>query len=232
MENLAEVRSPAKRYRASRRKATLRVAEAMQRGSTLTDAEVLVGLFGDDSEVVRSQIALALREHGSIAALSRLSAADLQTYFGEQRSALLLAAMDVGRRSLIPVERNVRADSPASVYALMRPLIAHLTREEFHVVLLDARHRVIATRRVAEGGLASCAISPRDVFEPAIREAAPAMVLVHNHPSGDPSPSADDVALTHRLVDGARVLGIRVVDHVVVATSGYSSLAELGKGGL
>src|SRR5690606_8458363 len=118
---------------------------------------------------------------------------------------------------------------PEDVYRYARPRLAHLTQEVFHVLLLDTRHRLVADRRVAAGGLASCAIAPRDVFEPAIREAAPAIVLVHNHPSGDPTPSRDDVALTRRLADGARLLGLSLVDHVVVADGGFASLAEMGK---
>ena len=166
---------------------------------------------------------------GSVPELSRRTALELAPFVGRARAARLLAALELGRRSMAPRDRSVRLDGPADVYRFMRPRIAHLTREVFHVLLLDARHRLVADRRVAEGGLASCAVAPRDVFEPAIREATPALVFVHNHPSGDPTPSRDDVALTERLAEAARVLGLDVVDHVVVADSGFVSLAEMGK---
>lgn len=129
----------------------------------------------------------------------------------------------------MPRVRDISMGTPADVFRYTKPRLAHLTREVFHVLCLDSRHRLIADRRVAEGGLAACAIAPRDVFEPAIREAAPAILVVHNHPSGDPTPSRDDVALTRRIREAAQYLGISLVDHVVVADGGYVSLLESGK---
>ncbi len=144
-------------------------------------------------------------------------------------AARIQAAFELGRRALVPRTRLTTIATPLDVYQYARPRLAHLTREVFHVLLLDTRHRLVADRRVAEGGLAACAISPRDVFEPAIREAAPALVFIHNHPSGDPTPSRDDVLLTERLGQAAKLLGLSLIDHVVVADGGYASLAEMGK---
>lgn len=161
--------------------------------------------------------------------LARLSLSEIERYTSPKAALRIAAALELGRRSLSPRQRDTVLETPLNVYAYCRPRMAHLTREVFHVLLLDSRHRLVADRRVAEGGLASCAISARDVFEPAIREAAPAMIFVHNHPSGDPTPSQDDILLTARLLKAAKLLGLSLIDHVVVADGGFSSLAEMGK---
>jgi len=188
---------------------------------------VVLGTAGPKPAVRAAEALLA--RHGSLPELARASTQELARQVGPARAARLAAALELGRRSLGPRDRSLRLSTPAQVYEYARPRLAHLTREVFHVLLLDTRHRLVADRRVAEGGLASCAISPRDVFEAPIREAAPALIFLHNHPSGDPTPSRDDVELTRRLGDAARLLGISLLDHVVVADEGYASLAELGK---
>jgi DNA repair protein RadC len=100
--------------------------------------------------------------------------------------------------------------------------------ETFWVLALDARHRVEHTRRVAEGTLTSVEVHPREVFRPLIRMGAAATILVHNHPSGDPCPSRDDVAITRRLMEVGELVGIPVLDHVVLSASSYVSFAEQG----
>jgi DNA repair protein RadC len=96
------------------------------------------------------------------------------------------------------------------------------------VVLLDARQRVLRSEVVSQGTLTASLVHPREVFRPALRDAAAALVLVHNHPSGDPTPSAEDREVTSRLARAGEILGIRVVDHVVVAERGFCSLREEG----
>jgi DNA repair protein RadC len=97
------------------------------------------------------------------------------------------------------------------------------------VVCLDGRNRVRASRRVAQGGLHGCAVLPRDILRVAVREAASAIVLVHNHPSDDPTPSSEDLVMTRRVCDAAAVVGVPLVDHVIVAPSGrYTSMLDLG----
>lgn len=197
----------------------------------LSEIELLSVVLGSAGPVpaVRAAESL-LAGHGSLPELARLAPAELaRSGVGKARAARLAAALELGRRALAPRQRTLVLSRPEDVFRYARPRLAHLTHEVFHVLLLDTRHRLVADRRVAAGGLASCAIAPRDVFEPAIREAAPALVFVHNHPSGDPTPSRDDIELTRRLADGARVLGLSLVDHVVVADGGFASLAEMGK---
>lgn len=100
--------------------------------------------------------------------------------------------------------------------------------EQFHVVLLDGKHRFIRSELVSQGTLTSSPVHPREVFGPAIRYSAAAVVLVHNHPSGDASPSADDLEITRRLCEVGSLVGIRVLDHVVVGDNAYASFAERG----
>lgn len=196
----------------------------------LSEAELLAVVLGTVGPIPALRAAnQLLAEHGSASELARMATAELRRHVGPVRAARIQASFELGRRALLPRTRLTTIETPLDVYAYARPRLAHLTREVFHVLLLDTRHRLVADRRVAEGGLAACAVSPRDVFEPAIREAAPALVFVHNHPSGDPTPSRDDILLTERLGQAARLLGLSLIDHVVVADGGYVSLAEMGK---
>jgi DNA repair protein RadC len=100
--------------------------------------------------------------------------------------------------------------------------------ERFFVLLLDGRHRMVREVVISQGTLTASLVHPREVFRPALREAAAAVVLVHNHPSGDPTPSTEDREITVRLADAGALVGIPVLDHVVVAERGWASLCELG----
>ncbi len=153
----------------------------------------------------------------------------LRLGLGEARAASLVAAFELGRRGAwAPPRRGERCLDPASVSELMRP-VAHAAVEEFHVVLLDVRGRLLRAERVAQGSLSQCPVNPRDVFRAAVREAAHGVVFVHNHPSGDPSPSAEDADLTERLRAAAELVGVVARDHVVVASGGYFSFVEAGR---
>ncbi|MHB1846513.1 MAG: JAB domain-containing protein [Deltaproteobacteria bacterium] len=149
---------------------------------------------------------------------------------GPVRAGALCAAFELGRRAAqaeAPVGCELR--SPKAAYDYLRPRLAHLGREVFVVLLLDVRLRLLRDERIAEGSGWACAVEPRDALAPALRHGAAAVVFAHNHPSGDPTPSPEDRALTRRLVGGAKLLGIRPVDHLVVASLGYASLRELGE---
>ena len=119
-------------------------------------------------------------------------------------------------------------DSPAVVSQLLSPLLDGLDREHFVVLALDARNRPIGAHTVSVGSLSAAIVHPREVFKFAILANAAAVILAHNHPSGDCAPSTDDVELTKRLVGAGELLGIAVLDHVVVAEGGFISLREAG----
>ncbi|MCA9670472.1 MAG: DNA repair protein RadC, partial [Myxococcales bacterium] len=119
-------------------------------------------------------------------------------------------------------------DSSGKVYRHLRRRLAFLEHEAFVVLCLDARNQVIAEVQVAQGSATSVEVHPREVFMPAVREAAAALIVAHNHPSGDPEPSDDDLHLTERLRRAARLLGIPLLDHLVITRRGFVSLAERG----
>ncbi len=121
-----------------------------------------------------------------------------------------------------------RVGSSRDVAEFFLPRLRGDTMESLHVVGLDAKNRVRLMQCVARGGVSSCAVTPRDVLRPLILNAVVGGIVLHNHPSGDPQPSSDDVALTQRLARGAEVLGIRLLDHVIIGAEGYFSFLDAG----
>ena len=116
----------------------------------------------------------------------------------------------------------------ADVARVLRPLFDGIDREKFVVLLLDAKHRPIGVNTVSVGSLTASIVSPREVFKPAIVGNAAALLLAHNHPSGDPAPSAEDIELTKRLRDAGELLGIRVLDHVILGDGKHYSFVDAG----
>jgi DNA repair protein RadC len=134
--------------------------------------------------------------------------------------------MELGKRMLHeqPGHRIVRAAE--DVFNMLFADMALLEQEELRVILLSTRNEVIAMRDVYRGNVSSAVVRIGEVFRDAVREGCPSIIAVHNHPSGDPSPSAEDAALTKQLVEAGRLLGIELLDHVVIARSGFVSLKE------
>ena len=148
---------------------------------------------------------------------------------GRAKAARLAAAFELTRRlrARTPGAR-MALSSPGEVYAAFGPLMEDLSREVFRVALLDAQNGLLRDLIVSEGTLSASLVHPREVFKPAILESAASVILLHNHPSGDPTPSREDVRLTRQLVECARLLDLRVHDHVIVGRGRYTSLAERG----
>lgn len=151
---------------------------------------------------------------------------------GNAKVAQLKAAFELGRRLLqneagdavkIPSFRNSQ-----EVYEYYRPRFYGLKKEKFLCALLDIKNRVFKETTVSDGTLTSSLVHPREVFRYAIKEAAVSVLFVHNHPSGDPSPSRDDIDITKRLIETGKIIGIKVLDHVVVSDGEYVSLMEKG----
>jgi DNA repair protein RadC len=199
----------------------------------LCDSELLALLLrtggrGADALAVASQL---LRRHAGLLGLARASPRELSAAagVGPAKQATLRAAFEIGRRlaagRLVP---GTTLRGPADVFRHFHPTLRDAPHERFLVVLLDGRHRLMRHEMVSQGTLTASLVHPREVFRPALREAAAALVVVHNHPSGDPAPSAEDREVTARLVRAGELLGVPVLDHVVVAERGYASLRELG----
>jgi DNA repair protein RadC len=148
---------------------------------------------------------------------------------GLAKAAQLKAAVEVGKRVLaMPLATGLRIRTSRDLYAHYYPLLRDLRFELFKIVLLDAKHAVIRDATIARGSLTQSLVHPREVFNPAVRESAAAVVFLHNHPSGDPQPSAEDRALTDRLVAAGALLGIPVLDHLVIGDGRYVSFADEG----
>ncbi len=147
---------------------------------------------------------------------------------GTVRAAQALAALELGRRSQHARERRPKLRTPREIAGYLAPVLGALRREVFHVLCFNARNVLLHDVRVAEGTMNACPVDPREVFAAALTARATAIVLAHNHPSGDPEPSIQDVALTRHLVAGGRLLNIKVLDHVVTGDGGYVSMLERG----
>ena len=173
-----------------------------------------------------------LRLAGGVHGLTRMTEWRLRRIsgVGPAKAAQILAAVELGRRTLsyIPSDRP-GLGSPGEVAAYLLPGHGSEPVEQFGAVMLDTKHRVIRTMVLSVGTLDSSLVHPREVFRAASECWAAAVVLFHNHPSGDPTPSADDVALTRRLIDAGVLMGIEVRDHLVLADSKYFSFKEAGR---
>ena len=199
----------------------------------LADAELLALQLGSGVPG-RSAVDVAremLAAYGSLAGVAAREAAELARVpgVGPAKAARLAAAFELTRRlrARTPGARLVLS-APAEVYAAFGPLMEDLPREVFRVALLDAQNGLLRDRVVSEGTLSASLVHPREVFKPAILESAASVILLHNHPSGDPTPSREDVRLTRQLVECARLLDLRVHDHVIIGRGSFVSLAERG----
>jgi len=216
----------------------MRMAKAMPRDKlwsqgvdALSDAELVAVLLGSG---VSGRPAIGIANNlchwvGGVGALSIAEPAELASEkgVGPAGAARIVAGFALGRRANATAARAPPSlRTPADCYRLLRGRLAHLVQEVFVAIALNSRYRVIEVIEIARGTLSSVDVHPREVFRPLVRRGAAAAVVAHNHPSGDPSPSPEDISLTRRLRDAGDVLGIPIVDHVIVTSSGYTSLEE------
>jgi DNA repair protein RadC len=149
---------------------------------------------------------------------------------GRAKAAQIVAALELGRRTLTHApSARIQLRTPHEAAAYLMPAFGSRPVEQFGVVLLDTKHRVLRTAVLAIGTLNSTVVQPRDVFREAALGAAGAIVVFHNHPSGDPCPSPDDVELTRRLAAAGTLMGIDLVDHIILGDARYCSFKEMGK---
>ena len=152
---------------------------------------------------------------------------------GKTKAIQLKAAFELAKRLSRPCERTL-INAPSDAAAAVRDQLQHLDREEFRVVLLTTKNTLIRVAKVSRGSLNASIVEPREVFKDAIAASAAGMILVHNHPSGDPTPSSEDIAVTKRLVKAGELLGIAVHDHIILGRrtpnrpQDFVSLKELG----
>jgi DNA repair protein RadC len=200
----------------------------------LSTPELLAMLLGtgsrDHSALTCAQLVYE-RCAGSLGRLASMPLASLTHIpgVGDARASAVQAALELGRRMAGEArEAGVPLRGPRDVAAVFAPRLQDAPVEEFHVAILDAQHRLERDVLVTRGLLNSSLVHPREVFREAIAERAAAIILVHNHPSGDPTPSAEDRAVTEQLAAAGRLLDIPVHDHVIVGRGRYVSFAEAG----
>jgi DNA repair protein RadC len=194
-----------------------------------------------DTELIALVLGTGVRDHpvlavatdlvrsvGGVAALSRASPHELAqvTGVGMARAARLAAAFELGRRAVEVVHHRRVLGSAEDVHHCVAPRLVGLSQEVFIAIGVDVRSRLLDIVEVARGSLAHVEVHPREVFRPLVRMAAAGGVLVHNHPSGDPTPSREDRELTRQMREVGRLLGIPIIDHVVVGDRSFRSLAE------
>ncbi|RMD85518.1 MAG: JAB domain-containing protein [Candidatus Dadabacteria bacterium] len=202
--------------------------------AALSDAELIALVLGTGRRGIGDASALAsflLERFGGLRRLLTAGLGELARApgLGSARAAALLAVAEVGRRmASAPLEAGDTLCSSRDVFEHFGPLLADAKRERLYAVLLDTKNRVIAKVRISEGSLGSSLVHPREAFRPAVREAAASVLFVHNHPSGDPSPSVEDRRITERLRAAGDLLGIPVLDHIVVGRKDYFSFADSG----
>lgn len=149
---------------------------------------------------------------------------------GKVKALQIKASLELGNRTIDRARSTPRKQirTPEDARSMLEEQLRSCPREELHMIMLDIRNRVIRTVRLSEGGLSSAVIQPRDLFREAVKANASSIILVHNHPSGDPTPSQDDINSSLRLIEMGSLMGIRVIDHLVISLSGYISMKQEG----
>jgi DNA repair protein RadC len=199
----------------------------------LTDAELL-GIIIRDGTANYSAVDLAqklLSEFGNFRKLSSVSVGELCKVkgIGPARAAQIKASLAIAKRfSTISVKPHQQFKCSGDIFAHFHERMREKRQETFLVVLLDNKNRIIKEQIVSTGSLTSSIVHPREVFNPAIRESAASVIFVHNHPSGDPEPSKEDVQITNRLVEAGNIVGIKILDHLIIGNERYVSFKDRG----
>lgn len=199
----------------------------------LSNAQLLTIILASKGTLSARDAVLGLEISDRFGHPSRLGRASLGEIcsvggVGRLRASRIKAALELGRRSLQPPAQRPRLSNSKDVGEYFIPRLAHRDVEQFCCALLDTRNRLIRDVTVATGTVNACFIHPREIYRAAIIESACALILVHNHPSGELTPSEEDIALTKRVAEAGSVVGIRVLDHVIVGAGGYFSLLDAG----
>jgi len=224
-------------YRITDLQETERPRERLARlgAAALSNAELLAillrtGLPGENAVQLGHRL---LKEFGDLSGLYKASYEEVcnQNGLGPAKAAQIKAALEIAQRLKAEDHRQrVEIHSPQDAADLIREDLSYLDHEELWLIILDTRNRIIKKERIYQGSLNTSQVRVGELFKEAIRISAAAIIVVHNHPSGDPSPSPDDVAITRAIVQAGQLLDIQVLDHLVIAGGRYVSLKERGLG--
>lgn len=215
----------------------------LQRGAgALTDAEILALLMGTGNPQrgesvldLAQQVLVSLGQRGGgDAVLRNLLDTSVEELcgiagVGRAKASALVAAVELGRRVAAEVPRRSEVNGPEDVARVLTEDMRYLDREYFKIVLLNTKNRVLGIEVVSVGGLNSSVVHPREIFKVCVRRSAAAVILAHNHPSGDPTPSREDIEVTERIVSAGALMGIDVLDHLIIGDNCYVSLREQGR---
>lgn len=197
----------------------------------LSDVELVAAILGKKTnDEACTRIATVMATDGWIGGAPLFEIAREYGNVGPKSVAKLEAAIELGRRTLAAraARKATTVSTPEDVVELMKPLFLGLEREHFSCICLDTKNRVKKVVEVSVGSLSASICHPREMFLEAVMVSAASVVVCHNHPSGDPTPSGADIQLTRRLVKAGDVLGIEVLDHVVIGGDEHASLRDLG----
>jgi DNA repair protein RadC len=203
--------------------------------ASLSNAELLAIVLrtGAASESVLNLATRLLAKHGGLAGLAKAGFGELcqEHGLGEAKAAQVKAAVEIGRR-LLSEQGTIRpiVKSPADVANLLQAGMSLLEQEELRLILLDTKNQVVSMPTVYKGSVNTSIIRVAEILRDAVRENCPALIVVHNHPSGDPTPSPEDVRVTEQIVEAGKLLDIEVLDHVVIGRQQYVSMKERGLG--
>jgi len=204
--------------------------------NALNEHELLAIILGQGTRDI-SALELANRLLDTYNGLRRLQEASLEELIqakgiGPAKAASIKASLEIGRRIALDVETRILIKSPEDVKQIVSQLLIQemrdYDREHFMVLYLDRKGGLIVKEDISVGGLHSSIAHPREVFKTAVKRSAASIILAHNHPSGDPAPSREDIEITRRLVDAGHIMGIEVLDHVIIGENIYCSLKEKG----
>ncbi|MBI5183878.1 MAG: DNA repair protein RadC [Nitrospinae bacterium] len=199
----------------------------------LSDAQLLAIIIRTGvSTDKKSALDLArelITRFGNFSKMDTISIAELCNVngIGKAKAVQIKAAMEIGKRMLSQNgDAIIRIRTSKDVVNHYIPLMRNIKKEIFKTILLDGKNKIIKDVTISEGSLTSSIVHPREVFNPAIKESASAIIFIHNHPSGDPTPSKDDIEITHRLIKAGEIIGIKTLDHIIIGDGRYFSFVD------
>lgn len=200
---------------------------------SLSDSELLAILIRHGTKG-HSAIDVAvdlLNKYENITGLSKLSAAEIRKTkgLGQAKAVTIAAAFELGKRIEVPpFDPSNKINQPGDIARFYIPKFRNIMKENFLVLLLNSSNIVFKEVKISEGSLNASIVHPREVFKSAISESAASVILLHNHPSGNPTPSEEDKKITHQLAEAGNIIDIRVLDHIIITANAYFSFAERG----
>ncbi len=201
----------------------------------LSDAELIAILLGTGTRsmsAVDLAKAILQKADNDLNTLAKLTLKDLQKIkgIGQAKAITIASALELGRRRKdVEIKKKVTVNGSQIVYELMKPHLLDAQVEEFWVIFLTRANNVIKKQKISQGGVAGTVADPKVIFKYALEETASGIILIHNHPSGNLQPSGEDISLTQKLKEGAKLLDMAVLDHLIFANTGYFSFVDNGK---